>query len=1029
MFMNLSRLLATVLAAVALLTAVGPLAAQSEDEARQEALRKAMEARKAAAAGAQPDSEAKSPGSTPDGDKKDADKPGEKPKDADEKKEAQTPKVVTRPEAEQGQSVDMAVLRQQVGRDGMVRFNLEGVPWPDLLRWLADASSLSLDWQTLPGDALNLRTQRPYSIEEARDVINRHLLARGYTMLRHGELLSVVKIEDLNPGLVPRVRPEDLDDRLPHEFVKVSFPLDWLIAEKAVEELKPMLSPNGKLTALSATNRLEAVDAVVNLMEIRTVLNEEQTESDDNRVVRIFRLQHVPAAEAVALVEQILGLENNRSISGSIDNNASQMIMQQLQQMQRNMQQSSGGSKGGGGKAESDEPKLIVNQRDNSIVAHAPPDKMEIINQTITALDTPAGRQGRATHTKIFRLSTLDPVPLVSIVKELGDFSPNTKIQADETNNSLIVQGSLVDLNSVYELVQQLDGSTRNFEVIPLRRLAADEVAGTIQYLMGSEEKEDNSRNRGYYSYYSYGFGSSRGGRDSKEEKRPFKVDADIENNRLLLWANEVELEEVQNLLVKMGEIPAGEGSNETLRVIDLSTDEDAERVLERIRQMWPNLAPNQLQIQPPAGRSVPPAETRTAPSAASPPADEAGESDTGDDPLRMTDSGVHPSHPLLVVETGQSVALFQTGVQPEFEDPSDRDAAAAEPVPPPVAQRSQQRPDEGIAVPPGSRSAPPIAIHRGPDGRLIISSPDTRALDQLEAMMADMAPPRRDYHIFRLQYPNTWAYGIELTLKDFFKDDIQGGEPTLDWWGGVVNRRDSTPSRLSKRRSLKIISDEDSRTLLVQGATPSQLQTISDLIEIYDQPTSSDPQALRTTKFFKLKYSSAEIIADTLKAVYRDLLSTNDPALRDPNGNKEDRPQNSGTTLTYVYNRGNTGEEDSGGKEPSRITFKGLISVGVDSISNTLVVSSIEGLMPEITEIVETLDEAARPAGNFQVISLDPSINPAAVQARLQKLLQAQRQQQQPGNGNQNGNQQPGNGGNNNGGNGPGGGFGGPGR
>src|SRR5690606_2403232 len=191
-----------------------------------------------------------------------------------------------------------------------------------------------------------------------------------------------------------------------------------------------------------------------------------------------FRLQHVPAAEAVALIEQILGLETNRSVSGGIDDNASRQIMQQLQQMQRNMQQSSGASKGGGSKGENDEPKLIVNERDNSIVAHAPPDKMEIIRQTVTALDTPAGRQGRSTHMKIFRLSTLDPVPLVSILKELGDFSPSTRIQADETNNSLIVQGSLVDLNSVYELVQELDGSTRNFEVIGLRRLAADEVAG-----------------------------------------------------------------------------------------------------------------------------------------------------------------------------------------------------------------------------------------------------------------------------------------------------------------------------------------------------------------------------------------------------------------------------------------------------------------------------------------------------------------------------------------------------------------------
>ena len=118
-----------------------------------------------------------------DGDKKDGDKDGKK----DEEKK---PDVITRPKMEKTEPVDTAELAKQVGEDGKVRFNLDGVPWPDLLQWLADASSLSLDWQELPADALNLRTQHPYTIEEAQDVINRppvvarlHDVASGGTAL------------------------------------------------------------------------------------------------------------------------------------------------------------------------------------------------------------------------------------------------------------------------------------------------------------------------------------------------------------------------------------------------------------------------------------------------------------------------------------------------------------------------------------------------------------------------------------------------------------------------------------------------------------------------------------------------------------------------------------------------------------------------------------------------------------------------------------------------------------------------------
>ncbi len=62
-----------------------------------------------------------------------------------------------------------------------------------MLEWLADISGMSLDWQELPGDYLNLTTQRSYTVAEVRDLINRHLLARGFTLLAPGRVLTVVK--------------------------------------------------------------------------------------------------------------------------------------------------------------------------------------------------------------------------------------------------------------------------------------------------------------------------------------------------------------------------------------------------------------------------------------------------------------------------------------------------------------------------------------------------------------------------------------------------------------------------------------------------------------------------------------------------------------------------------------------------------------------------------------------------------------------------------------------------------------------
>ena len=82
-------------------------------------------------------------------------------------------------------------------------FNFIGQPWPDVLQWLANISKCSLDWQELPNDYLNLTTQRPYALDEVRDLINRHLNARGYTAIQSGEVLSVFKIDKIDPSVVP----------------------------------------------------------------------------------------------------------------------------------------------------------------------------------------------------------------------------------------------------------------------------------------------------------------------------------------------------------------------------------------------------------------------------------------------------------------------------------------------------------------------------------------------------------------------------------------------------------------------------------------------------------------------------------------------------------------------------------------------------------------------------------------------------------------------------------------------------------
>lgn len=950
--------------ATAVLFAVAPQGYGQTPEVEAAKAKAAAEA--AARSGAKPGGPAgqPTPGDAKPGEAKPGEaKPGDKPAEA-------APATVTRP-PKPAFEVDPKELDIKP-IDGKVRFNFHGQPWQGVLEWLAGISGLSLDWQELPGDHLNLRTQRDYTLEEARDLLNQHLLARGFTMLRHGEVLTVVNLSKLDPALVPSVEPAELAKRDPHEFVQTIFALDWMPADTAEEELKPLLSPKGKLAKLTTTNRLHALDVVTNLQAIHDLITEEQSGRGRERLVKSFKLEYARADDVKTLLEDFLGLDKKKGPAMPMDPNQARMMQQQ---MQMQAQQNGGQPNAAAAAKKKEDIAIISNPRDNEIIAQAPPETMAIIEQTVQLLDAPSARQEsldrQLSKYRVFRLSQIDPETLVTMLTEMGGLDPRTKLTADKKNHSLIVNGSLVDHVVVQQVVERLDGSDRSFEVVRLRRLPADYVAGTIRFMMGGEEeeKEDSS----YRRYYYYDpFGSRNQEDDSKSSK--FRVDADVENNRLLLYANEMELEEIQKLLVKLGEVRPNDGERSTVRVLNVS-GEQADEFLERLKEHWgagnshplviePSRTPEEA--APPKGDPFVPSKSTAPPKEAQPlPLDE----------TKPTITTSQMDHEELLLAVNDEVPGTTRRPEPEI---------GTEPTLP----RTEQPAPSGNAP---SKTQVPVRVTRGPDGRLIIASDDPRALDAVEDMMYEFAPPPKDYHIFHLKYPSTYSYYVAYNLEDFFgvdEEDSDSDDNFRSYYYGYPPSSSGGSddiTRLSQRRKLKFIPDEDSRTILVQGASPEQLKTIADLIEIYDTPVSQNSGDLRITKLFKIKHAQAETIANAVKDVYRDLLSSNDKALQ--SGQNQQGEKTPVAERSYTYVLGDSGGDK--GKEPDApIKFKGLLSIGIDKDSNTLIISASTSLMGDVAELIESLDLASKEKESVSVVRTGGGGVPPALTGKLKEIF-----------------------------------------
>ena len=798
--------------------------------------------------------------------------------------------------------------------EGKIRFSFQGQRWIDVLQWLATSSKLTLDWQELPETDLNLTTQKSYTLDEARDLLNMHLATRGFTLLRRGEVLTLVKLEKLNPILVPRVDEDELEARDLHEVVRVSLPLDWLVADEAVKEFTPMLSPFGKLVPMKATNRLEAMDTVANLRGLRSILQREQSEQGEERLVMEFKLEYAQAEDIVEKLRAILGVENTGRMGTSDRMRMSLEKTKATAELAKNL-----GKDAQSIMRRDPDVHLVVNESENSILANAPPDKIAIIRQAIEALDVPTSKRpgnDALTRMKIYRTKAIDPDAMRELIQDLvnaGKLKSTTHVEADDDSNTLIVYATPEDHLAIANLVSQIDDDGRDVRIITLRELDADYALQAIKLLLqGGGEGE-----------------SRRWWRRSGTED--FRIEADVTEGRLLLWASDEEFEQVKGLLAKLGEEPGQSTNRSAVRVLNLPA-RSAEQTLKSLERIWPNLRDNPLEMDDEVESTARGAsDKRSAKSENREPQKE--NTRQSSKPLTIQGSDRTAKRTSLQFITPQLALAGATQISGEDREPAriEKNGGADAEKPQTENGRLRQQTDK-VKRPEASGEVPPITITEGPNGQLIISSEDAEALDAMEGLIRQVIPERADYEVFKLKHAAPLS--LELTLNEIFKVDEKTTATSQS------RLRSTTPVP-----QLKFISDLETGTLLVQNATEEQLAKIAELIELYDQPETLDDELQRRTEIYHVKYSRASVVAETIKEVYRDLLSADDKAFQ------QSRKEGDAPSRSVGF----------GGNYTSTIPkFKGLLSVAVEDNTNTIVISAPTYLLSDVMKLVRSVDETA---------------------------------------------------------------------
>lgn len=596
-------------------------------------------------------------------------------------------------------------LESSVSADLEAKVTLEfrDQEWLPALQWLATQLEMNLDWQELPTDKFSLSSTQELTLKEAEDLFNMQLLARGFATVKRAGVLRVVSLKELDVTLVPRIEPADLDSLAKHSLVRVSFPLEWMIAEEAAKELQPLLSPYGKLFPMSSANRLEAVDAVVNLREFQRLLN--NAENDETRRERVaeFRLQHRKAEEVAPKIRQLLGLPNdtNNSSAGQnqLDIEQARFRAEAVKQMGRDATALITDKK----------PSifLVVNEKENSLLVNAPPNKIEIVRQAVLAMDKELPERGSTWETisrvKVYDVSGFDPAIVTKIIlslQERDSIGKDATVQHESAYNRLIAFASPEDHLTISQVIESFRADKRTAMVLQLATLDATYASKAILLVLKTAERPPNAP----------GVPS-----DGK-----FQVEPDPEHQRLLLWATQKEYKDVREFLAQLGESYSEAVMQSNVQIIEMH-GQDVGPVVDRLQRVWGEVSDAPLLID----------------------SDESAAVETNQPVRRDANASSNSLGQILNVPEVQFASETRTGRMIALRDLQGK-----------TVEAGQEATD-----------APPVRLMEASDGNLVILSRDARAAEIAKRLLKQMISSPAQLKIITLKHSQSAVVKQQLDL------------------------------------------------------------------------------------------------------------------------------------------------------------------------------------------------------------------------------------------------------------------------
>ncbi|TWT94208.1 type II secretion system protein GspD [Neorhodopirellula pilleata] len=196
-------------------------------------------------------------------------------------------------------------------------FNFNQAPWGAVLQEFARMMDYSLTMQKEPSGQFTYYDSRYYTIQQAIDILNDHLVPQGSILVRKGDRLIVLDTQQpINDQHVPFIPVNQIESLGRSEIAGAAIPVNGMDVRLAMEEVNALISPLGQVRPMSHSGRMLVIDTGTYLKRIRDLLMETGF-ANSELVTHVHALHHAKADDVAKAINDFLADENNGGTTAS----------------------------------------------------------------------------------------------------------------------------------------------------------------------------------------------------------------------------------------------------------------------------------------------------------------------------------------------------------------------------------------------------------------------------------------------------------------------------------------------------------------------------------------------------------------------------------------------------------------------------------------------------------------------------------------------------------------------------------------